>query len=223
MPASRKSGHSLHADRSGVSDSGQSVSHWIVGLKAGDEAAIQKLWKRYFEQVVRLARKKLGTTPRRVMDEEDVAQSVMKSLCLGAARGQFPELSDRDNLWGLLIVLTTRKSADHVMHLRRQKRGAGRVRGESVLDGAEPSGSWAGGLEAILDQDPGPATLVELEEGCRRLLDRLGDDTLRRIALWKMEGYTRDEIAEKLGCARRTVARKLELIRKMWLAAEGES
>jgi DNA-directed RNA polymerase specialized sigma24 family protein len=221
MPGRRKAEHSSQqSDRSLVSDWDQSVSHWIQGLKAGDEAAIQKLWERYFERVVRLARKKLGTTPRRVMDEEDVAQSVMKSLCLGAARGQFPQLSDRDNLWGLLIVLTTRKAADHIVYSRRQKRGAGQVRGESVLEGANSSTSGAGGLEIILDQNPSPATLVELEEGCQRLLDRLGDDTLRRIALWKMEGYTRDEIAEKLGCARRTVARKLELIRKMWLAGE---
>jgi DNA-binding CsgD family transcriptional regulator len=31
-----------------------------------------------------------------------------------------------------------------------------------------------------------------------------------------MEGYTNDEIAAQLGCARRTVARRLELIRKTW-------
>ena len=34
-----------------------------------------------------------------------------------------------------------------------------------------------------------------------------------------MEGYNNDEIADQLGCARRTVARRLELIRKTWLAA----
>jgi DNA-binding CsgD family transcriptional regulator len=37
-----------------------------------------------------------------------------------------------------------------------------------------------------------------------------------------MEGYTNDEIAERLGCARRTVARRLELIRKIWLASSPE-
>ena len=49
-----------------------------------------------------------------------------------------------------------------------------------------------------------------------RLLDRLGDDSLRQIALWRMEGYTSDEIAGRLGCARRTVARRLDLIREIW-------
>ena len=41
---------------------------------------------------------------------------------------------------------------------------------------------------------------------------------LRQVALWRMEGYTSDEIAERLGCARRTVARRLDLIRKLWTA-----
>ena len=29
------------------------------------------------------------------------------------------------------------------------------------------------------------------------LLDRLGDDALRQIALWRMEGYSSDEIADR--------------------------
>ena len=47
-------------------------------------------------------------------------------------------------------------------------------------------------------------------EDCRLLLDRLDDETLRRVALWTLEGYGTQEIAEKLGCVRRSVERKLE-------------
>ena len=47
-------------------------------------------------------------------------------------------------------------------------------------------------------------------EDCRLLLDRLGDETLRRVALWTLEGYDTQEIAEKLGCVRRSVECKLE-------------
>ena len=57
-----------------------------------------------------------------------------------------------------------------------------------------------------------------MAEQCRILLDALDDDSLRQVALCRMEGYNNDEIAEQLGCARRTVARRLELIRKTWLA-----
>jgi DNA-binding CsgD family transcriptional regulator len=48
------------------------------------------------------------------------------------------------------------------------------------------------------------------------LLEQLGDDTLRQVAVWRMEGFTRDEIAERLDCSRRTAARKLEAIRVIW-------
>ena len=57
-------------------------------------------------------------------------------------------------------------------------------------------------------------------EEYRRLLDRLGDEALRQVAIDRLEGYTNDEIASRLGCARRTVARRLDLIRKIW-EAEG--
>lgn len=59
-----------------------------------------------------------------------------------------------------------------------------------------------------------------MAEECQRLLDSLGDETLRNVALWKMEGYTNDEIAERLGCVTRTVERKLEMIRERWREVE---
>jgi hypothetical protein len=36
------------------------------------------------------------------------------------------------------------------------------------------------------------------------------------VALWKMEGYTKEEIASRLGCVVSTVSRKLGLIRQLW-------
>jgi hypothetical protein len=56
---------------------------------------------------------------------------------------------------------------------------------------------------------------------CRRLLGLLGSDTLRSVALWKMEGLTNEEIAGRLGCVRFTVDRKLQTIRKVWDGARG--
>ena len=53
-------------------------------------------------------------------------------------------------------------------------------------------------------------------EEYRRLLDALGDENLRRIAVWKMEGYSNEEIRQRLGCSLRTVTLKLALIRTLW-------
>ena len=44
----------------------------------------------------------------------------------------------------------------------------------------------------------------------------LGDDVLRRIAVWKLEGWTGAEMATELGITRRSVERKLERIRELW-------
>jgi DNA-directed RNA polymerase specialized sigma24 family protein len=56
----------------------------------------------------------------------------------------------------------------------------------------------------------------EWDARLRLLLERLEDPQLRSIALWKMEGYSTDEIADKLGCVPRTVERRLALIRTLW-------
>ena len=41
-----------------------SVTQWIHDLKAGDERAAQEIWERYYEQLVRYARKRLRAAPR---------------------------------------------------------------------------------------------------------------------------------------------------------------
>jgi|tagenome__1003787_1003787.scaffolds.fasta_scaffold19927240_1 hypothetical protein len=51
---------------------------------------------------------------------------------------------------------------------------------------------------------------------CRRLLDQLGDETLRRVAVWKVETLTNAKVAERLGCVASTVGRKPKLIREPW-------
>jgi hypothetical protein len=152
-----------------------------------------------------------------VADEEDVALSAFHSLCRGARRGRFPALADRDGLWGLLVFITAQKAADAVAYARRQKRGGGKVRGDSALDGG-PAGSHEGGFDQVLSRSPGPATLKTWAEEYGRLLDLLGDGTLRQVAELRVQGHTMEEIAERLGLARRTVHRKIDLIRKVWLA-----
>ncbi len=187
-----------------------SVSGWIVDLKAGDGAAVQPLWERYYPRLVRLARAKLRATRRGVLDEEDAALSAFESFCAGAARGRFPRLADRGDLWRLLVVITARKVGEQVKREARQKRGGGRVAAPLAGDS-----SSSDPMCSILAHDPTPLFAAAAAEEYRRLLDLLGDE-LRQVAIDRMEGYTNDEIAARLGCARRTVARRLELIRKTW-------
>jgi DNA-directed RNA polymerase specialized sigma24 family protein len=179
-----------------------SVTRCIADLKAGEASAAERLWQAYFQRLVGLARTRLGPRGRPLADEEDVALSAFKSLCLGAARGRFPQLRDRDNLWPLLVVLTAHKATDLIKHQQRQKRGGG-VRPDDV------------DLEGLLSREPTPEFSAMVAENCARLLDRL-EPPLRQIALLRLDGYTNIEIAERLRCALRTVERRLELIRRTW-------
>ena len=190
-----------------------SVTQWIRQLKAGNHAAAQKLWEGYFQRMVGLARKKLQGTPRRAADEEDVALSAFDSFCRGAEHGRFPQLADREDLWQLLFLITARKAFDLMEHEGRKKRGGGQAAGAgspSCATLAEPN------LDRLIGREPTPEFAALAAEECQRLLDALGDDQLRLVAIWKMEGHTADEIAAKLGCVPRTVERKLQVIRSLW-------
>jgi RNA polymerase sigma factor (sigma-70 family) len=191
------------------------VTSWLRQLEAGNEDAARLLWQRYYRELVELARTRLGKSPRRVIDEEDVAVSVFRCLCDGAVRGQFTALVNRQELWQLLATITGRKVIDQQRLLNQRKRGGGRVRGDSVLLDAEGSPV---GFDQICGDAPAPEVLAIAAEEYERLMDLL-DDRLRQIAQCKLEGYTNEEIGQRLGLACRSIERKLQRIRQVW---EGE-
>jgi RNA polymerase sigma factor (sigma-70 family) len=188
------------------------VTLWIAQLKAGEADAAQHLWNSYFRRLVGLARKRLRGQPPAIADEEDVALSAFDSFCRGVDQERFPKLADRDDLWQLLVMLTARKACRLLRDERRLKRGGGAVRHTSALDDEE--------LSAVIGREPTPAFAAQVAEECSRLLDQLGDEELRAVALAKMEGYTNAEIAARLGVAECTVERRLRVIRKLWSEPE---
>jgi DNA-directed RNA polymerase specialized sigma24 family protein len=183
-----------------------SITHWINGLRAGEPVAAQKLWEGYFHQLVELARRKLRALPRRAADEEDVALSAFDSFCRGAEQGRFPRLIDRGDLWQVLLVITQRKSADFVEHETREKRDWRKVEAGQADDA----------LAAMAGREPDPAFAVQVAEELGRLLDLLSEESLRLLAVRKMEGHTNEEIAGLMNCSVATVERRLRLIRKEW-------
>jgi DNA-directed RNA polymerase specialized sigma24 family protein len=187
-----------------------SVTAWIGDLKSGGDGAAQALWERYFEQLVNLARKRLRGASHPVADAEDAALGAFDSFCRGVQQGRFPRLDDRNDLWRILVVLTRRRVADQIRREMTRRRGGGTVQGEAVLE--EDGGS----LDQLPGLEPTPEFAAMVAEEYQERLDSLTNDTLRRIAVWKLEGYTADEVALRLGCSRRSVQRKLDLIRREW-------
>ena len=189
-----------------------SVTHWLGELKAGDPAAAQRLWARYFADLVRLARARLRKAPRAAEDEEDVALSAFDSFCTATAQGRFPRLDDRDDLWRVLVTVTERKASDLLRRQRRLKRGGGRVAPEA--DVAGPEGDL---LDHLAGTAPTPEFAALVAEEYRRRLAVLPEAALRRVAELKLEGYSNEEIAGRIGLGLRSVVRKLDLIRRTWL------
>ncbi len=188
----------------------RSETQWIQDLKRGDDEGAALLWRRYFMRMARLARRKLPEGRRRAQDEHDIAIEAFQSLCEGARKGHFEDLQDREGLWKLIATITQRKVAQHQRHEMRAKRGRGEVRGHSIVDGVEEGFDW------LVGKEPDPHSLQLLAEEQHRLLERLEDPLLRKIAVWKMEGWTGEEIAGKLDLTRRSVERKLNRIRTIW-------
>jgi DNA-directed RNA polymerase specialized sigma24 family protein len=100
-------------------------------------------------------------------------------------------------------MITARKAADLVQQECRQKRG-GKLTALEV------------DMDHILGSEPSPEFAAQVADECRHLLALLEHPELRSIALWKMEGYTNAEIADKLGCVTVTIERRLRLIRRIW-------
>lgn len=192
-------------------DEAGTVTVWLEQLKAGDPAAAAPLWRAYYARLVAAARRGLRPVPNAVADGEDVALDAFDSFCRRVSDGRFPDLNDRDDLWKVLFDITAKKARGQVRSETRQKRGGGRV----VPASAVGSG-MADVVGGVPGREPSPAFAAEVADECRRLLAALGDDQLRQIAVWKMEGYLNAEIAARIDRAVPTVERKLNLIRHLW-------
>ena len=187
----------------------EEVTQWIAKLGEGDAQAARIVWERYFTKLVEFARRQLGPVPRRVADEEDVALIAMNSFCQGMAEHRFEQIHDRDSLWKLLLTITARKACAQRRRHFAHKRGGGRIRGESFFGRADPEDGRDEGIGAVLGREPTPELASMVAEDCRRMLDRLDDETLKLVAQQTLEGYSTAEIATKIGCSQRSVQRKL--------------
>ncbi len=193
-----------------------SVTTWIQRVRANDPVAAQHLWERYVQRLVQLARSKLGHI-RTVADEEDVVVVAFEKFLRAVDQSRFPKLSDRNDLWQILVLLTEQTAVDQIRIQIAEKRGGGEVRGESALWKRNNGSSSQVGMTAVEGREPTPEFAAIAAERYRELLDALEDDELRDITIAKMDGYSNQEIAEQFGIGLRSVERKLNRIRTIWL------
>jgi DNA-directed RNA polymerase specialized sigma24 family protein len=111
-------------------------------------------------------------------------------------------------------MLVAQKRAHLIRRQTAAKRSGGLVGTAADLPPTHEVSDAA--LAQAIGPEPTPEFAAQMVEECRRLLDKLGEEWLRSIAVWQMEGYTVEDMAERLGCSPRTIARKLAVIRDRW-------
>src|SRR5262245_11833607 len=183
----------------GTSAISQSITRLIRAMQDGRTSAVGPLLEVYFDRLVQLARQRLQNLPGMAACDEDVALRSFHRLSQRVRDPARPlPLDSRDDLWRLLATRTISRAIDLIRRYR-----AGEVPGEHDV-------------EQLLTREPTPEEAAEMADECRRLLDLLDEPELRQIALWKVEGYTNEEIAARLDCVPRTIERKVRRIRLLW-------
>jgi hypothetical protein len=106
---------------------------------------------------------------------------LINSFCGRIARRRFPQLADRDDLWKVLVVTTTREPVVQPQRAGRKKRGGGRIVDDTVLFVASAGDeSSMAGLERIADDAPTHEFAAMMAKKCERRVGTLDHDPLRQ-------------------------------------------
>lgn len=192
----------------------RSFADLVAGLRDGDEAAARKIFERYGQRLIALARSRLGRRYRQKVDPEEVFNSALGSFFHHQANGEF-DLSSWDSLWSLLTVITLRKCGRVIHRFQTKARDVGR---EAVRRTNPDSDSSS--FEAIA-REPTPSEVLALTETVEEMMRDL-EDYQRRMVQLTLQGHTVAEISEKENCTVRTVQRVLKRVRERLDKLRGE-
>ncbi|MEZ6039739.1 MAG: sigma-70 family RNA polymerase sigma factor [Planctomycetaceae bacterium] len=155
----------------------------------------------FADRLLRLARSRLPARIQQRVDPEDIVQSVFKSFFSRHEAGRF-RFEQESDVWRLLAAITWKKVQRTIRHHHQQERD---VQKEMFV--ADVSQQKAG-------EDPTASSLLLMMELLDQILAQLPEKH-REILRLRMEDYSIDEIAEKVGVSSRTVDRALAVVRKL--------
>ena len=195
----------------------EELQSWLECVAEGGDKGAFRLWNHYFARLVELATAQINQRHQHAYDGEDAAISAFSSFCRRVRNGQYAELEDEQSLWRLLSTMTMNKIRRRIRDHTRIKRGGGMVRGDSVMAHKETATQLRTGSNNFA---PSEDLAHEFTDFVESLVTSSDDPSLKKISLMKLSGFSNEEIAQELQCARSTVQRKLALIRASWLEVD---
>jgi RNA polymerase sigma-70 factor (ECF subfamily) len=175
------------------------VERW----RAGDDQAARQLFNEYADRLVALARRRLSQRLASRVDPEDVVQSVFRTFFVRVKEGRF-RIEEQDDLCKLLMRITVHKTLRQVEFHKAAKRDPGMERAQGEQGQEE--------LLQALDGEPSPEAAATFIDQMEHFLNQLRPDE-REILEMRIQGYTNEEIASKLGIYDRKIRRIVERIR----------
>ncbi len=175
----------------------------IQRCRRGDQDAARELFDAYVARLIPLAKRRISQRLASRVDAEDIVQSVFRTFFARLKDDKF-EIGDQDDLFRLLMRITVHKTLRQIAHHKAAKRDPGMelVQGDSAHEQ----------LLQLLTNEPTPEATVTFLDQLEHFMGQLqtGD---REILELRLQGYSTEEIAEKMGSYDRKIRRVLERIR----------
>lgn len=171
--------------------------------RAGDEEAARLLFDRYVERLVALARKRISNRLAARVDADDIVQSVFRTFFGRVKAGQF-QFEHEEDLPKLLVRITVHKTLRQAEFHRAAKRDIAAETAQE--DSANPV------LGEVFAREPTPEEAVVFLDNLEHFLAQLKPQD-RQVLELRMQGFSSEEIAARLGTYDRKVRRVLERIR----------
>jgi RNA polymerase sigma-70 factor (ECF subfamily) len=190
--------HPTPADGAGDAPSDRSL---LRRLRQGSDDAATDLYQRYVHRLRALAQAQTSGQLARLVDTEDIVQSIFGSFFRGASQG-FYDIPAGEELWRLFVVIALNKIRAKGNYYRAAKRDARlTVQSEGVEERELSHGRGS-------EED-----LAFLRLAVEEALDKLPPQHKQVVTL-RIEGHEVAEIARQTGRSHRTVERVLQQARQ---------